>query len=96
MNAVSALTMIDLIGAEQRVINTPDDCWHAIRRIEALIGIHLFGKVRVRRNLPAAKINRLQSGSDLLHRLVPGQRTECHYWWLRIEQSPEPFRPFPR
>ena len=34
MNAVSALMMINLIGAEQRVINSPDDGRYAIRRIE--------------------------------------------------------------
>ena len=72
MNAVSALMVINLIGAEQRVINSPDDSWYAIRRIQALIRIHLFGKICIRRNLPATEINRLQSSSDLLYCLVPG------------------------
>jgi hypothetical protein len=41
VNAVSALVMINLIGSQQRVINTPDDCRHAIYRIEVLTSFSL-------------------------------------------------------
>jgi hypothetical protein len=87
--------MINLIGPEQGAINALNDRRYAVRRIETLIGIHLFGKVRVRRNLPAADINRVKSSSYLLHGLVSAQRAERHYRLLRPEQSPEPLGPFP-
>jgi hypothetical protein len=38
-----------------------------------LIGIHLAGKVGVGRNLPAAEIDCLEAGADLLNGLIAGK-----------------------
>jgi hypothetical protein len=92
----STLMMIDLISTEQCVINTPDYRWYTICRIETLVRVHLFRKIGIRGYLPSTEINRLQSCSDLLHCLIPRQRTKRPNCRLRIEQSPEPFGASPR
>ena len=88
INAVIALGMSDLIGAAQRVVDAPDDSRDRIHRVQRLVRIHLPRCVRIRRNLPAGEIDRLQSGFDLLHRLVAGQCAQRRDKWLGVEQMP--------
>ncbi len=57
-----------------------------------LIRIHLAGKVRVRGDLPTGKINRLETGLDLLHGLIAGQRAECIDEILAVQRAPQLFR----
>ena len=81
--------VVDLIGALQRLIDSPNDCRHAVRRIQTLVRIHLAGKICVRRDLPSAHVNCLQSRFDLLHRLVAGERTEGRDVIFALQQMPK-------
>src|SRR5260370_38856633 len=60
-----AVGMANLAGAQQRTIDSPNDRRHAVRWIQTLIGIHLTGKIGIRRDLPAAEKNRLETGFHL-------------------------------
>jgi len=51
-------------------------------------GTESTGRVRVGGDLPAGEIDRLQSGFDLLHSLVAGQRAERRDKWLGVQQVP--------
>ena len=79
----------DLIRALQRLVDPFYHRGHAVRRIKALVRIHLPGEIRVRRDLPAAEVNCLQSGPHLLHCLVAGQRAERRNEWFGLQQVPE-------
>ena len=92
VDLVIAFAVRDLIGALQGLIDAPNDCGDAVRRVEALVGIHLAGKVGVRRDLPAAQVDRLQPGAHLLHRLVAGERAERRHERLALQQLPQFFR----
>jgi hypothetical protein len=68
--------LVDLVGAAERLVDPPDDVGHAGRRVEALVGIHLAREVGVAGHLPAAHVDGLQAGLDLLDGLVPGRGPE--------------------
>ena len=61
VGAVAALRVLDLVGAQQRVVDPADERRHAVGRVEALVGVGLAGEVRVRRDLPAGEVDRLQA-----------------------------------
>ena len=82
----------DLIRALQRLVDPLHHRRHAVRRIKALVRIHLPGEIRVRRDLPSAEINCFQSGPCLLHCLVAGQRTERRNERFGVQQVPKFFR----
>ena len=63
---------------------------HAVRRIEALVGVRVPGEVRVGCDLPAGQIDRLQAGLDHLHGLVAGQRAERRDVLLVVQELPQP------
>ncbi len=86
------LGMVDLVGALQRLVDALDNGRHAIRRIEALIRIHLAREVSVRGHLPATEVDRLQARLDLLHRLIARQRAQRRDIRLRVEEIPEAVR----
>ena len=67
---------LDLIRAQQRVVDAFHHLRHGVHGVQRLVGIHLAGDVGVGRDLPAAEIDRLQAGLDLLHRLVAGHRAQ--------------------
>ena len=71
-----AFGCMDLVGAQQRVVDAPNDRRHGIRGIQGLIRIHLTGEVCIARNLPAREVDRIQTRPHLLHRLVAGQGAE--------------------
>ena len=75
-HAVLAFGVMDLVGAHQRVVQAAAQVGHRVRRIEALVGIHLAGVVGVGGDLPAADVDGLQPGGDHLHRLVAGHGAE--------------------
>ena len=85
----------DLVRALQRLVDPFHYRGDAVRRIEALVGIHLSREIGVGRDLPAAEVDRLQTGARLLHRLVAGERTERRDEGLGVEQVPELFRAAP-
>ena len=79
---------MNLIGALQRLVDPFHDRRHAVGRIKALVRIHLSGEIRIRRDLPAAQINRFQSRFHLLHGLVAGERAERGNKRLRSAADP--------
>lgn len=70
---VAPLAVIDLIRALQRLVDALHDMRHRVRGIETLIGIHLTREVRIRGDLPAAQVDRFESGAHLLHGLIAGE-----------------------
>ena len=57
VDIILAFGVLDLICTLQRLIDPFHDRRHAVRRIQALIGIHLAGEISVGSNLPSAKID---------------------------------------
>src|SRR5579875_541060 len=88
-----ALGMLDLVGPLQRLVDALYYVWHTIRRIEALVGVHLPGQVRIRRYLPATEIDGFEARLHLLHGLVACQSTERRHVRLAMEQIPETLGP---
>src|SRR5713226_1134139 len=74
-----ALGSLNLVGTLKGLVDAAYNMGNAIGRIEALIGIHLPGKVGVSGNLPAAEINGFQASFYLLDGLVAGESTEGGY-----------------
>ena len=81
--------MLDLIRALQRAVDAAGELRTGIGRVEALVGIHGGGGVRIGGNLPAGEIDRLQAGTDHLHRLVAGKGAERVDVVFRVEAFPE-------
>ena len=53
INVVFAFHPLDLVSAQQRVVDAFDDCWHRIHWVQRLVRIHLAGEVGVACDLPA-------------------------------------------
>ena len=88
INVVLAFHVLNLIGADERVINAANQFGRGIHGIETLIGVHLSRRVRVPRDLPAAHVNGFQSRLRLLNGLVSGQRAERVNKWFGPKQTP--------
>ncbi|CAG7843789.1 hypothetical protein USB125703_00001 [Pseudoclavibacter triregionum] len=67
---------LDLVGAEQRVVDATDDGGHRVRRVERLVRVGVRREVRVGGDLPAGEVDGLEAGAHLLHGLVAGERAE--------------------
>ena len=91
-----AFHVLDLVGANERVVDPAHDLRHRIDRIERLVGIHLAGDVRVGGDLPSGKVDGLESGLHLLQRLVARQRTQRGDERLVLHQLPELLGAAPR
>ncbi len=89
IDAGPAFGVGDLIRALQRLVDPFYHRRHAVRRVKALVRIHLPGEIRVRRDLPSAQVNCFQSGPRLLHCLVAGQRAERRNERFGLQQIPE-------
>jgi hypothetical protein len=96
IDGMVALGMVELVGAQQGVVDALDHLRHRIGRVQRLVGIHLAGQVGVGRHLPAAQVDRLQAGLDLLHRLVAGHGAERVDEILGMQRLPELLRAEPR
>src|SRR5207248_8899099 len=96
IDIVLTLDTRDLVGALQSLIDPFDHSRHAVCRIKTLIGIHLAGEIGISRDLPSAKVDRLQSRPNLLKRLVPGERAESVDERFGLEQTPKLLRAAPR
>src|SRR5215471_14914641 len=57
------------------------------------IGIDVTRGIGVGGNLPAGEINRVESGSNHLHRLIAGHRTETGNVGLGMQQLPQTIGP---
>ena len=72
VDVVVALGVVDLVRAQERAVDPAHDLRDRVDRIEALVGVHLAREVRVGGDLPAAQVDRLEAGPDLLDGLVAG------------------------
>jgi hypothetical protein len=79
----------DPVGAQQRVVQPAHHRGHAVRRIEALVGIDVAGEVAVRRDLPAGEVDRLQPRLRHLHRLPARERAQRGNIVFLGEELPE-------
>ncbi len=84
------LCIMNLVGSLERVVNPAHNLWHAVRGVQALVGVHLPGEVGICGNLPAAEIDRLQSGLDLLHCLIAGHCAQGRDVGFRVQEVPQP------
>ena len=83
IHCIVILYMMQLVSAQQCIVDAPDHIGNRVSRIQRLVGVHGSGKVGIRRHLPAGKVNGFQAGLDLLHGLVAGHRTQrVHEWFL--------------
>jgi hypothetical protein len=89
VDTVAPLGVMHLISSQERVVDGPDHMRDAIDRIETLVRVHLSGGVGVAGRLPPAQIDRLQSGLDLLHRLVTGEGAQGGHVRLSVQQLPQ-------
>ena len=89
VRVVVAFGMVNLVGAQESLVDPAHDLRHAVGRIKALVGIHGAGEVGVGGDLPAGEVDGLQAGLYLLHGLVAGERAERVHERLRLEQLPE-------
>ena len=69
--------VVDLVGAEQRVVDAAHHRGDRVGRIQALVRVGVAGEVGVGGDLPAGQVDGLEPGLDLLHRLVAGQGAEA-------------------
>ena len=89
LDRMIAVHVVDFVGAPQRILNAADQVGHAIGRVQALVGIHSQRAVRVGRDLPAADVDRLETGADFLHRLVPRDGRQRRHIRFLAHQFPE-------
>ena len=61
-----------------------------------MVGIHLARQIRIRGDLPAAQINRLEARFYGLHCLISGQRSERRHRLFLVQKRPQPLRTHPR
>jgi hypothetical protein len=73
---VPAFGMMDLVRAEEGLVQAAHKIRVAIGGIQTLVRIHLRGVVGIGGNLPAADLNHLQTRGDLLYGLVPRHRAQ--------------------
>jgi hypothetical protein len=90
VDLVVALDVVDMVGAAERVVYAAHDGRHAVGRVEALARIHLAGEVGVSGHLPAAHVERLEPGLDLLHGLVAGGGAQRPHRLVGREPLPQP------
>jgi len=91
VRAVPSFGPVDLVGAEQRVVDPADERRRAVGGIEALIRIGVAGEVAVRGHLPARQVDRLEAGAHHLHGLATGERAERANRLVPAQELPEPF-----
>jgi hypothetical protein len=90
--ARATLGVLDLVRTLERLIDAPHHLGNAVRRVEALIGVHLPRRVVVRGHLPTGQVDGLQSRAHLLHGLVAGERPQRVDVALRVQKLPQPLR----
>ena len=93
---VVALGVRDLIRAQERVVDAPRERRARVRGVEALVGVRAADEVRVRGDLPAREVDRLETRLHHLHGLAAGQRAEGGDPLALGEQRAEPLGSEPR
>ena len=89
VHAVLAVHVMDLVSADKGIIDAANNIGNTINWVQALIRIHMSSIVGVCRDLPAAKIDGLQSGLDLLHCLVACKSAEGSHIIFVAQQVPK-------
>ncbi len=85
-----ALGPVDLVGAQQRIVDAADERRSGVGRVEALVGVHVPREVGVGGDLPAGDVDRLQAGLHHLHRLAARECAERADESVAAQQLPEP------
>jgi hypothetical protein len=83
--AVPALGVLDLVSAQQGVVQAPDERGRRVGRIQALVGVRVPGQVGVGGDLPAGQVDRLQAGLNHLHGLSARHRAQRRDTGLGVE-----------
>ena len=73
LDGLDALGELDLIGAEQGIVDAADHGGHRVGRVQGLVRVGVAGVVGIGGDLPAGKVDGAEAGLDLLHGLVSGQ-----------------------
>ncbi|MPM98820.1 hypothetical protein SDC9_146010 [bioreactor metagenome] len=92
LDRTDALGVLDLVGAQQGVVDPADDLRDRVGRVERLVGVGVAGEIGVGRDLPAGEVDGLEAGLDLLDRLVAGQGAERIEVVLGVQLLPETLR----
>ena len=83
------LRPLNLIGPAERIVDPPHHRRHGVHRVEALIGVDVFGKVGVSSHLPTRQVDGLKSGLGHLHGLSSGHGTERMHVVTAMEKFPQ-------
>ena len=87
-----AFERMDLVRAQQRIVDALDHLRHGVDGIQALIRIHLAGAVAVAGDLPAGAVDSLESRLHGLHGLVARHAAKAADHRFLVQQLPEFFR----
>ena len=90
VGAVLPLRGLDLVGAQESVVQPTHERRAARHGVEALVGIGVPGEVAVRGDLPAGDVERLEARLHHLHRLGARDRAESRDIGLGAKKTPEP------
>jgi hypothetical protein len=85
----------DLVRPSQRVVDPADHGGHRVGRIERLVRVGVAREVRVRGDLPAGEVDRLQARFHAFDGLPAGQAPERGHMIFAVQQIPEQLRPPP-
>src|SRR5881296_4263625 len=86
----------DLVGPFESVVDAAEQGGHGVGGVEALIGVHLEGIVRVGRHLPPAHVDRVEARLHLLDGLVPRDGRQHGEVVVLLQQLPQPGGPVAR
>ena len=95
VDGLIAFGVMDLICAQQRVVDAANDRGHGVCGIQRLIRIHLAGEICIACDLPAGEIHGIEPRPHLLHGLIACQRAERIHERLVMQILPEFLRAEP-
>ncbi len=91
-----AFHVVNLIGAQQRIVDALDHFRYRIDRVEALIRIHLAGGIGVAGHLPSRAVDGFQARLHGLDGLIAGHAPQARHHRFAMQQPPELFGSQPR
>ena len=86
---LALFVVMNLIRAQERVVDALHQLGDAVARIQREVRVHRGGGVGVGGRLPAADVDRLQSGTNVLDGLVAGDRTQRVDVVRRVQEVPQ-------